>query len=59
MKDAILFATLSSAKHLLIAHHDPAHSDDQLSKLYEDLQLNNENRFNYEMAEEGMEFELP
>jgi ribonuclease BN (tRNA processing enzyme) len=59
MKDAILFATLSSAKHLLIAHHDPGHSDDQLSKLYEDLQLNNENRFNYEMAEEGMEFELP
>jgi ribonuclease BN (tRNA processing enzyme) len=59
MKDAILFATLSSAKHLLIAHHDPGHSDDQLSKLYEDLQLNNENCFNYEMAEEGMEFELP
>jgi ribonuclease BN (tRNA processing enzyme) len=59
MKDAILFATLSSAKHLLIAHHDPGHSDEQLSKLFEDLQLNNKNRFNYEMAEEGMEFELP
>ena len=59
MKDAILFATLSTAKHLLIAHHDPAHSDDQLSKLFEDLQLNNKDRFNYEMAEEETEFELP
>jgi hypothetical protein len=59
MDDALLFSSLCEVKHLLIAHHDPYHSDDQLNELFRDLQLNNLFFFKYEMAREGMEVELP
>ncbi|MEO8862131.1 MAG: MBL fold metallo-hydrolase [Ginsengibacter sp.] len=59
MDDALLFSSLCEVKHLLIAHHDPYHSDDQLNELFRDLQLNNKCVFKYEMATEGMEVELP
>lgn len=59
MEDALLFASLCRVKKLLIAHHDPAHSDDQLSKIFISLQSSHKAILKYEMAEEGMEFNLP
>jgi ribonuclease BN (tRNA processing enzyme) len=59
MDDALLFSTFCGVKHLLIAHHDPYHSDEQLNQLFQDLQLKNDCAFGYEMAKEGMELELP
>jgi ribonuclease BN (tRNA processing enzyme) len=59
VEDALRFANRCRAKKLLIAHHDPSHSDDQLNKIFSNLQLSQQNLFKYEMAEEGMEVELP
>ncbi len=59
VEDAVLFAAETHVKRLIIAHHDPSHSDEQLSKIFTDLQLKNKGHFEYEMAEEGKEFELP
>ncbi len=59
MDDALLFASLCRAKKLMIAHHDPYHSDEQLNNIFTNLQLNYKDLFKYEMAEEGMEFDLP
>lgn len=58
LDDALLFASLCKVKHLLIAHHDPSHSDEELNKIFSNLQMNNNSAFKYEMAVEGMEFEL-
>ena len=58
VEDAILFASMCKVKQLLIAHHDPSHSDEQLDKILANLQLNYKHPFKYEMAEEGKEFEL-
>lgn len=57
--DALLFASLCHAKKLLIAHHDPYHSDEQLNTIFLNLRLHHKNSFEYEMAEEGMEIFLP
>ena len=59
VEDALLYASLCKVKKILIAHHDPAHSDEQLKKMYINLQLNHRDLSKYEMAEEGMEFNLP
>jgi hypothetical protein len=59
MDDTTLFASMASVKHLLLAHHDPSHSDDQLNELLADLKNRNDYSFNYEMAAEGMQIELP
>lgn len=59
MKDAILFASICKVKKLLLAHHDPSHSDEQLNNLFESLQLNKKNLLQCEMAEEGKEINLP
>lgn len=59
VEDALLYASLCKVKKILIAHHDPAHSDEQLKKMYINLQLNHRDLSRYEMAEEGMEFNLP
>ena len=37
MEDAALFASLAGVKHLLLFHHDPAHSDQQLDELIKNL----------------------
>ncbi len=58
VEDALLFASMCRSKQLLIAHHDPSHSDEQLNKIFRNLQLNNKYLLKYEMAEEGMEFNL-
>ncbi len=59
MDDAIKFAALAEVKHLLLAHHDPHHSDDQLNQFFDELKNNNNYTFKYELAAEGMNFELP
>ncbi|MDE3184243.1 MAG: MBL fold metallo-hydrolase [Bacteroidota bacterium] len=59
IEDALLFASIARVKNLIIAHHDPSHSDEQLSQIFKDIQLKTRGLFKYEMAEEGMEFDLP
>ena len=58
MDDALRFASVSGVKHLLLAHHDPAHTDDQLNGLFSELKERSNYTFNYELAAEGMEIEL-
>jgi ribonuclease BN (tRNA processing enzyme) len=57
--DALLFASIARVKNLIIAHHDPSHSDAQLSQIFKDIRLKTKGLFKYEMAEEGMIFDLP
>ncbi|TMI65384.1 MAG: MBL fold metallo-hydrolase [Bacteroidetes bacterium] len=65
MDDAVKFASMAGVKHLLLAHHDPGHTDIQLNELFADLQKSlsagagNNYSFKYELAVEGMEIELP
>ena len=59
MEDALQFASLSGVKKIIIAHHDPSHSDDQLNEMFLNLQLKNKYPFSFLMAQEGMEFNLP
>ena len=59
MEDAIKFASLSGAKHLLLSHHDPYRSDEQLNQLFADLKKRNDSSFKFEPAVEGVTFELP
>lgn len=59
MDDAAKFASLTGVKNLLLAHHDPAHTDAQLDELFADLKKRNNYSFNYELAAEGMQIELP
>ncbi len=59
MQDAIQYAALCSAKELIIAHHDPSHSDEQLTNMFSHLLFKNKYPLRYEMAEEGMEILLP
>ena len=58
MDDALLFASMAKARHLLMAHHDPAHSDEKLNELYSELKCNYDYSFIYDLAMEGMEIEL-
>jgi len=59
MDDATKFAALAEVKHLLLSHHDPSHSDEQLNELFADLKKRDNYSFKYELAAEGMTFELP
>ena len=59
MDDATKFASMTGVKHFLLAHHDPSHSDDQVNELLADLKNRNDYSFNYELAAEGMQIELP
>lgn len=58
MEDAMRFASLAGVKHLLLAHHDPDHSDNQLDAIFSELQKANNSPFLFEMAVEGSEFKL-
>jgi ribonuclease BN (tRNA processing enzyme) len=58
-QDVLEFASLTGIKHLLIGHHDPTHSDTRLNEIVTALKKNNSYPFQYELAKEGMEFELP
>lgn len=59
MNDTLLFASMTGVKHLLLAHHDPSHSDIMLDEMLADLKKTNDYPFPYELAAEGMEIELP
>lgn len=59
MNDTLLFASMTGVKHLLLAHHDPSHSDIMLDEMFSDLKKTNDYPFPYELAVEGMEIELP
>ncbi len=56
--DAIKFASLAQVKRLILAHHDPSRTDDQLDEIYRNLRDGPVVDFLIEMAREGMEFEL-
>ena len=59
MNDTVEFASLAGVKHLLLSHHDPSHSDDRLNEIFGEVKKGNSHSFNYELAKEGMQFELP
>ena len=52
------FASLTGVKHLLIGHHDPTHTDTRLNEIFTTIQKDNDYEFKYELAMEGMEYEL-
>lgn len=59
MDDALSFATMTGVKRLLLAHHDPSHSDHQLNDLLTDLKHREGEPLHYQLAAEGMMIELP
>lgn len=59
MDDALHFAAMAEVKHLLLAHHDPSHSDEQLNQLFANLKSRSNYSLNYELAAEGMQIDLP
>jgi hypothetical protein len=58
MEDTLRFAGLAGVKHLLLAHHDPVHTDVQLNGMFESLKSTHRCNFEYELAVEGKEFDL-
>ncbi len=59
MDDALRFASMAKVKNLLLAHHDPGHTDLQLNEMFAALHQRNNVGFQYELAREGMEIDLP
>ena len=59
IEDALQYASLCKVKNILLAHHDPAHSDDQLEKIYLNIKVISEGLTHYEVAKEGNEIDLP
>ncbi|MEO9147072.1 MAG: MBL fold metallo-hydrolase, partial [Ginsengibacter sp.] len=57
--DALQYASLCKVEKILLAHHDPAHSDEQLTKIFINIQANYNELPKYEMAKEGSEIDLP
>jgi ribonuclease BN (tRNA processing enzyme) len=58
MDDTLHFASMAKVKRVLLAHHDPMHTDKQLNELFSDLKKRNNYNFSYELAAEGMEIEI-
>ncbi|MBL0306778.1 MAG: MBL fold metallo-hydrolase [Chitinophagaceae bacterium] len=58
MDDALKFASMACVKHLLMAHHDPNHTDTYLGELLTELKMRNNYSFHFDLAEEGMIIEL-
>jgi phosphoribosyl 1,2-cyclic phosphodiesterase len=58
MNDAVRFASVAGAKHLLLSHHDPSRSDTQLEELYDRLRNENHLSVQTDLAKEGMELEV-
>lgn len=59
MQDAILLAGRSGAKRLLLTHHDPFHTDDQLREYFARIRENLNPVFQVALAREGLVIELP
>jgi phosphoribosyl 1,2-cyclic phosphodiesterase len=58
MEDAIEFARLNKVKKLLLTHHDPMRTDDQLNLLQKELQETHSTSVDFNMAIEGSTIEL-
>lgn len=58
MEDAIKFASLAAVKHLLLAHHDPSRTDQQLNDIFNLVKQKTDIVMPYQLAAEGMEIEL-
>lgn len=58
MADATAFAELAGVKHLLLFHHDPSHSDQELEQLFTDMEYVKGGKMKLDLAIEGMEINL-
>ena len=58
MEDTIQFAKLNEVKKLLLSHHDPMHSDEQLRSIQNKLKEKDETTVAFDMAVEGSTIEL-
>jgi len=56
MDDAVYFASLAGAKKILLAHHDPSHTDQMLEALV--AAVTKQSGVVFELAAEGMEIDL-
>ncbi|MCY7422526.1 MAG: MBL fold metallo-hydrolase [Chitinophagaceae bacterium] len=59
MEDATAFAALAGVKHLMLFHHDPSHTDQQLDKLFRDINHIKGGKMKLDLAVEGTEINLP
>jgi phosphoribosyl 1,2-cyclic phosphodiesterase len=59
MEETTKFGAIANVKHLLLAHHDPGHTDEQLDKLIGELKAKTNYSYKYELAAEGMEIDMP
>lgn len=48
----------AQARHLLLFHHDPAHTDQERTRMYEDLMKRTDYDFPIELAVQGQEIEV-
>lgn len=55
MDDAGSFAAIAGVKQLLMSHHDPSHTDEQLMEMFNAFQDQNKYTFKSELAKEGTE----
>lgn len=58
MEDAITYATLTGAKHLLLSHHDPTRTDQELHILDNHLRRKLSNPCAFKFSREGMEIRI-
>jgi ribonuclease BN (tRNA processing enzyme) len=58
MQDAIAFATLAAAKHLVLFHHDPTHTDEDLDRLTAEAIAVAQPTFPVTLGAEGAVFDL-
>jgi phosphoribosyl 1,2-cyclic phosphodiesterase len=56
--DTLRLASIAGVKHLLLAHHDPSHTDEKLVDIFTDIVRRTNYGFKYELAREGMEIDL-
>ena len=58
LDDTLTLAAIANVKHLLLAHHDPSHTDEKLVELFTEIVRRTNYSFKYELAREGMEITL-
>jgi phosphoribosyl 1,2-cyclic phosphodiesterase len=56
--NAVEFAEKAQVKRLLLSHHDPMHSDMNLTEIFKEFKQKNEFAFPYELAVEGTTIDL-
>lgn len=59
LPDTFAFAALARVKHLVLFHHDPGHSDDDLDRLIGQTVINAQPAFDVTPGYEGATFDLP